>query len=95
MPRPVTGTAVLLAARRRVATLENTSRGLAHPRSSASSVRSGVGAIVILGSTEYWLDIFLRHPTSLSNPSLKIIVHALWDRMESQRVTRWSFDACI
>jgi hypothetical protein len=29
------------------------------------------------------------------SPSLKIIVHALWDRMESQRVTRWSFDACI
>ena len=42
-------------------------RGLAHPRSSASSVRSGVGAIVILGGTEYWLDIFPRHPTRLSN----------------------------
>jgi len=56
MLRPVTGTAVLLAARRRVATLENTPRGFAHPRSSAASVRSGVGAIVILGGTEYWLD---------------------------------------
>src|SRR5215470_3579841 len=42
-------------------------RGLAHPRSSASSVRSGVGAIVILGGTEYWVDIFPRHPTRLSN----------------------------
>ena len=29
------------------------------------------------------------------DPSLKTIVHALRDRMESQSVTRWSFEACI
>jgi len=28
-------------------------------------------------------------------PSLKTIVHALWNRIESQSVIRWSFDACI
>lgn len=31
----------------------------------------------------------------LLSPSLKTIVHALWDRLESQSVTRWLFDACI
>src|SRR5262249_57496253 len=30
-----------------------------------------------------------------SNPSLKTIVHTLWDRMESQSVTQGSVDACI
>src|SRR5215475_12321821 len=63
MPRRVTGTAVLLAARRRGATLEHTSRGLAHPRTSAALA----GAIVILGGTEDWLDLFPRHPTRWSN----------------------------
>jgi hypothetical protein len=29
------------------------------------------------------------------SPSLKTIVHTWWDRMESQSVTGWSFDACI
>src|SRR5215475_4458512 len=29
------------------------------------------------------------------DPSLKTIVHALWDRTENQSVTQWSFDACI
>jgi hypothetical protein len=29
------------------------------------------------------------------DPSLKPIVHTWWDHMESQSVTRWSFDACI
>ena len=28
------------------------------------------------------------------SPSLKTIVHALWDRTENQSVTQWSFDAC-
>lgn len=29
------------------------------------------------------------------DPSLKTIVHTWWDRMVSQSVTGWSFDACI
>ena len=32
---------------------------------------------------------------ALYYPSLKTIVHALWDRTENQSVTQWSFDACI
>ena len=28
-------------------------------------------------------------------PSLKTIVHTVWNRIESQRVTHGSFDACI
>ena len=31
----------------------------------------------------------------LMYPSLKTIVHTLWNRIESQSVTRGSFDTCI
>jgi len=30
-----------------------------------------------------------------ANPSLKTIVHAVWNRIESQSVTQGSVDACI
>jgi hypothetical protein len=39
-------------------------------------------------------DLSNQSSTRLT-PSLKPIVHTWWDHMESQSVTRWSFDACI
>jgi hypothetical protein len=35
--------------------------------------------------------VFVKAPS----PSLKTIVHTVWNRIESQRVTHGSFDACI
>ena len=34
-------------------------------------------------------------PGRCQSPSLKTIVHTVWNRIESQRVTHGSFDACI
>jgi len=40
-------------------------------------------------------DGFQEYTTALLALSLKTIVHAVWNRIESQRVTQGPVDACI